>query len=70
MADIGEQTAFHLVSAHCDGLAITRPHAENEDQHAHEHRGPGTIRNHPPGSLHYDEDKIELVLEELEAMDD
>jgi hypothetical protein len=62
----GERLALHLVSAHCDGMAIARSHPENVDQHAYEHRGPGTIRNHPLGSLIYDDQKIEQVLEELE----
>lgn len=65
----GERLALHLVSAHCDGMAIARSHAENVEQHAHEHRGPGTIRNHPPASFFYDDQKIEHVLEELEEAD-
>lgn len=65
----GERLALHLVSAHCDGMAIARSRAENLDQHAHEHQGPGTIRNHHLTSLIYDDQKIERVLEELEEAD-
>ncbi len=65
----GETLALHLISAHCDGMAIARTRAENIDQHEHEHRGPGTIRHHPAGSLYFDAEKAERVLEELEAQD-
>jgi hypothetical protein len=58
--------AFHLVSVHCDPMAIARPHEENLDQHDHEHRGPGTIRNHPASDCSWDAEKLEAVLEEME----
>lgn len=60
------QLAMHLISAHCDGIAIGRDWAGNADQHKHEHDGPGTIRDHPRGSLHFDADEIEEVLAESE----
>jgi len=63
-----EKLALHLVGVHCDPMAIARPHDENVDQHQHEHRGPGTIRNHDPGWLGYDAAKVEAVLEEAEAV--
>src|SRR5216683_1552624 len=44
---------LHLVSMHADPMAVCRTAAENDDQHEHEHRGPGTIRNHPAGDLGY-----------------
>ena len=62
-----EILAFHLIGIHCDVLAITRPYAENQDQHAHEHHGPGTIRHHGAESLHYDATVVESALEEFET---
>jgi hypothetical protein len=58
--------AMHLISAHCDSMAIERTPAENKDQHEHEHDGPGTIRNHPRNWLGWDENEIERTLEECE----
>jgi hypothetical protein len=58
--------AFHLVSVHCDPMAIARPHGENKEQHNYEHRGPGTIRNHPASDRSWDAEKLEAVLEEAE----
>jgi hypothetical protein len=63
-----QDMAFHLISAHCDPLAIARPHAGNTEQHHHEHTGPGTIRNHPVDSRAWDPVKLEQVLEEAEEM--
>lgn len=65
--DNGYCLAMHLVSEHADPLAITRDLAGNTEQHDHEHDGPGTIRNHLRASRLYQQDKIEEVLEELEA---
>jgi hypothetical protein len=59
--------AMHLVGEHADGMAVARPRAENDGQHEHEHDGPCTIRNHPRDWLGYSADKVEEVLEELEA---
>lgn len=61
--------AFHLISMHADPMAVARTRAENIDQHYHEHRGPGTIRNHNPASVDWDEAKVEAVLEECEEQD-
>ena len=58
--------AMHLISDHADPMAICRPHGENFTQHVHEHTGPCTIRDHDPTSRHFDEEEIELVLEECE----
>jgi hypothetical protein len=62
-----QQLAFHLISMHCDGLAIERPVTGNIDQHEYEHDGPGTIRNHPRWLRTWDAGKIEDILKELEA---
>jgi len=35
--------------------------------HEHEHEGPGTIRNHPPGSRFYSIRKMGIVLSEAET---
>lgn len=64
---IEEVLAFHLVSEHCDGMAIARTFDENVEAHDHEHVGPGTIRNHLRSNLDFDADEIESVLDELEA---
>jgi hypothetical protein len=61
-----EALAFHLISMHCDPMAIWRGSEDNLDQHAHEHRGPGTIRNHKIQNMSWDEEKIEAILEEIE----
>lgn len=63
----GYDLAMHLVSAHCDPMAVCRFPPDNIDQHEHEHDGPGTIRNHPRDDLSFDEQKVEDVLEETEA---
>jgi hypothetical protein len=65
----GELLALHLVSIHCDPMAIARSYDENVDMHDHEHKGPGTIRNHDPAWLGCDAAKAEDVLEEAEAAD-
>lgn len=61
--------ARHLASMHADGLALTRPLADNLDAHRHEHTGPGTIRNHDPGDLSWDRAKLDRVVAELVADD-
>jgi hypothetical protein len=61
------ELAMHLISAHCDPMAVCRFPPDNADQHEYEHAGPGTIRSHPGDSLAFDEQKVEDVLEEAEA---
>jgi hypothetical protein len=60
-----QNLAKHLASRHADGMALTRSLAENQDAHAHEHRGPGTIRNHDPEDLSWDQASVDLVVAEL-----
>jgi hypothetical protein len=57
----------HLVSEHagCYGLDLSL--RELEEIHAHEHRGPGTIRNHDPLSRQFRIAKIIYVLGEAEV---
>jgi hypothetical protein len=62
----GWQLAMHLISMHADPMAVARSREENDEQHAYEHIGPGTIRNHPVSLRTYDPAKIEVVLEECE----
>lgn len=54
--------AMHLISEHCNSAAVASGWKANAESHQHEHFGPGGIRNHPAGSLAWDEDKIEQVL--------
>lgn len=61
-----DELALHLVGVHCDPMAIARPQDENADQHDHEHKGPGTIRDHDRSWLGYDHVRVEEVLEEAE----
>lgn len=56
---------LHLVSRHADGMAAERSVAENREQHAYEHTGPGTIRNHDLDDISGDVGKARLVLAEL-----
>lgn len=55
-----DSLALHLVSdhAHTPHTLTELSDQELRDDHEHEHRGPGTIRNHDPQSLHWDADKI------------
>lgn len=55
----------HLVSSHAAGVALTASAAELEAAHAHEHAGPGTIRNHPVGDRSAEPAKMARVLVEL-----
>lgn len=57
--------ALHLASDHADPMAPQRGLAENQAQHAHEHAGPGTIRNHPAGSMHFDLKKAQANILEM-----
>lgn len=63
------ELAMHLISKHADAMAVARSWQENAELHWHEHTGPGGIRNHRRGSLAFDENKAEAVLEEIEAED-
>jgi hypothetical protein len=56
---------LHLASIHADPLAVTRTDAENTEQHEAEHRGPGTIRNHPVSDLHWNELSARQSIAEL-----
>lgn len=47
------QLWLHIVSKHAAIVDPFAPLAELEDFHAHEHAGPGTIRNHKTTSLDY-----------------
>jgi len=59
----------HIVSEHCN-MAPPGSVSDMLDYHEHEHRGPGTIRNHDENSLHYSLRKLAKVLSELEPEDD
>lgn len=61
---IGHCLWLHLVSRHADPMAVTRSGPDNEDQHEHEHRGPGTIRDHPVGDLSFNTVTAKHVLAE------
>lgn len=60
---------LHLVSAHCNGAALSLSETEAQDAHAHEHTGPGTIRDHADDDLSYDPDQVATVLLESAEMD-
>lgn len=57
----------HCVSEHCVSLSPTSTIDELLAFHAHEHGGPGTIRNHPEDERYYSLAKIGRVLSEVEA---
>jgi len=59
----------HIVSEHCN-MAPPGSLAEMLDYHHHEHKGPGTIRNHPESSRKFSLRKLAAVLSELEPEDD
>lgn len=61
--------ALHLASEHADPMAMDRPPIENEDQHHHEHTGPGTIRHHAEYDFSYDRRKVSAILREAEGDD-
>lgn len=56
----------HLVSEHAGIWPLDATYAELKDEHDHEHRGPGTIRNHPEESRKYSVKKLGEVLSESE----
>lgn len=64
-----QNLAKHLASRHADGMAVSRPLADNQEAHEHEHRGPGTIRDHDPEDLSWDQERLDQVVREL-AEDD
>lgn len=57
----------HCVSEHAAILPPDAAMGDLEDYHAAEHRGPGTIRNHPPSSREYSLKKLDRVLSEAES---
>ena len=61
-----ERLAFHVVAVHRNTAGIANSFRGNADFHSHDHLGPGGLRNHPLGSLGYDENVLEDVLEEAE----
>jgi hypothetical protein len=54
----------HLLSAHCNLVALDLTHEEAADEHGYEHIGPGTIRNHDLGDLSWDQATIDARLAE------
>jgi hypothetical protein len=67
--ELREALAFHCISAHCNAAALENTPEENLQIHLDEHFESCGIRNHDWASLHYDERKIEIVLEEAEEAD-
>lgn len=57
----------HLVSEHAVCLNFNWTMKEYEDHHDYEHKGPGTIRNHPKNSRVYSFKKIGEVLAEQDG---
>lgn len=57
----------HLVSEHAGCFGLDLSLRELQEIHAHEHRGPGTIRNHDPLSREFRVAKIICVLSEAES---
>lgn len=60
-----ESRILHLLSVHEDAIAAIRTTAGNQLQHEVDHAGP--LFEHDPGSLHFNEDQAEAVLQEYEA---
>lgn len=56
----------HLVSQHAAIVPLDETYAALKDLHEHEHKGPGTIRNHPEGSRAYAFQALGKVLAEDE----
>ena len=56
----------HLVSEHAGIWPLDATYDELKDEHDHEHKGPGTIRNHPEESRAYSVKKLGQVLSESE----
>ncbi len=59
-----EELAFHLVSEHASGTAISRGHDGNALEHVYQHTL--SPAGHDPAWRGWDEHKIERFLEELE----
>ncbi|WP_431935764.1 hypothetical protein [Micromonospora sp. RP3T] len=55
---------WHLFTRHANLAALTMSDADALDDHAHEHRGPGTIRNHPAEDLTYQPELAAVMLDE------
>ena len=55
---------LHLTSEHAGLYSPELSMEELEDIHQYEHKGPGTIRNHPKHSLYYSLNKVSEVLSE------
>lgn len=60
----------HLVSKHATITPLHMTLEELIDMHEHEHKGPGTIRNHSPESREHSLHRIGKVLSEAEPDDD
>lgn len=55
---------WHLFTRHANIAALGMSDTAALDDHAHEHRGPGTIRNHDPEDLTYDPQRAAAMLDE------
>jgi hypothetical protein len=67
LGDAPYKLAMHLIGVHCNTAAIDEHDWEElNDQHDHEHFGPGGIRGHLYTDWKADPRKIEEVLEEVE----
>jgi hypothetical protein len=56
----------HIVSEHANCVGPTATLEQLEEYHRNEHKGPGTIRNHPEASRAYSLKKLGAVLSESE----
>lgn len=56
----------HCVSKHAAILSPETSYEDLLDYHQHEHKGPGTIRNHPEDSREYSLKKLGIVLSEAD----
>lgn len=68
-AEMHEPLAFHVVSEHCNTSGLENTPEDNLQFHLDEHFEPCGIRNHDWTSLHYDERKLEITLEEVEEVE-
>ncbi len=57
----------HLVSEHAAIIPLETSMKDLEDTHKHEHKGPGTIRNHDESSRSYSLKKLGAILYESET---
>jgi hypothetical protein len=64
--ELREPLAFHIISEHANLAAMDNTPEDNLQYHLDDHFGPCGIRNHDWTSFHYDEDKLEIALEEAE----